>query len=243
MSDHIINQRDGEVARITIDRPDEGGIISDPMAVELAGMINEAAIDAKVIVLRSAGPDFCIGRDPTGRVPGPSKDAMDYRNRSEVVFDYYNAFRNSRAPVITAVQGRALGFGCATAALCDITIAADTARFALPEMGHNIMPTMAMSSLVDRVGRKGVVYMTYSHKEIDAHTALANGLVSLVVPEAELDNELEDLVQRITQANMVAVRAVKEYATSALTMDPTAFNAYAKNLHATINTSSEMARK
>ncbi len=243
MSEHIINQRDGEVQRITLDRPDEGGIISDPMAVELTGMINEAAKDAKVIVLRSNGPDFCIGRDPKGRAPGAPKDAMDYRNRSEVVFDYYNAFRNSRAPVITAVQGRALGFGCATAALCDITIAADNSSYALPEMGHNIMPTMAMSSLVDRVGRKGVMYMTYAHKEIDARTALAHGVVSLVVPEAELDNELEDLVKRITQANMVAVRAVKEFATSALTMDPTAFNASATNLHGVINPSREMGRQ
>ncbi len=242
MSDYIINQCDGEVARITIDRADEGGIISDPMAVEMAGMI-EAAADAKVIVLRSNGPDFCIGRDPKGRPSSPPSDAMEYRNRSDVVFAYYNAFRGSPAPVITAVQGRALGFGCATAALCDITIAADTARFALPEMGHNIMPTMAMSSLVDRVGRKGVLYLTYSHKEIDAHTALAYGLVSLVVPEAELDDELEDLVKRITQAETVVVRAVKEFATSALTMDITAVNAYARNLHATINTSAEMARK
>jgi enoyl-CoA hydratase len=242
MSDYIINQRDGEVARITIDRADEGGIISDPMAVELAGMI-DAAADAKVIVLRSNGPDFCIGRDPKGRPSSAPPDAMGYRDRSDVVFDYYNAFRGSPAPVITAVQGRALGFGCATAALCDITIAADTARFALPEMGHNIMPTMAMSSLVDRVGRKGVLYLTYSHKEIDAATALAYGLVSLVVPEAELDDELEDLVGRITQAKRVAVRAVKEYATSALTMDITAVNAFAKNLHATINTSDEMGRK
>ncbi len=243
MSDYIINQRDGEVVRITIDRPDEGGIISDPMAVEIAGMIDAAAEDAKVIVLRSNGPDFCIGRDPKGRASSPPPDAMTYRDRSDVVFQYYNAFRGSRAPVITAVQGRALGFGCATAALCDITIAADTARFALPEMGHNIMPTMAMSSLVDRVGRKGVMYLTYSHDEIDAGTALAYGLVSLVVPEAELDDALEDLVQRITQAKMVAVRAVKEYATSALTMDITAANAFARNLHATINTSDEMARK
>jgi enoyl-CoA hydratase len=242
MSDHIINQRDGDVARITIDRPDEGGIISDEMAVELTAMISAAAADAKLVVLRSTGPDFCLGRDRGGRPFTPPSDALEYRGQSEVVFDYYNAFRGAQVPVITAVQGRALGFGCATAALCDITIAADTARFALPEMGHGIMPTMAMSSLVDRAARKGVVYLTYSHKEVDAQTALAYGLVSLVVPEAELDAALEDLVQRITQAKMAAVRAVKEFATSALTMDITAVNAFAKNLHATINTSNEMGR-
>jgi enoyl-CoA hydratase len=109
-------------------------------------------------------------------------------------------------------------------------------------MGHNIMPTMAMSSLVDRVGRKGVLYLTYSHKEVDAGTALAYGLVSLVVADDELDDAMEDLAARIAQAKMPAVHAVKEFATSALTMDLTAVNAFARNLHATINTSEEMAR-
>jgi enoyl-CoA hydratase len=240
MSEHITETRDGEIHRITIDRSDEGGIISDPMAVELTAMINGAA-DAKVIVFRSNGPDFCIGRDPKGRA-GATKDALTYRDRSDVVFDYYNAFRGSKIPVITGVQGRALGFGCATAVLGDITIATRSATFALPEMGHNIMPTMAMSSLVDRVGRKGVLYLTYSHKEVDAQTALAYGLVSLVVADDELDDAMEDLAARIAQAKMPAVHAVKEYATSALTMDMVAVNAFARNLHATINTSEEMAR-
>jgi enoyl-CoA hydratase len=162
MADKILCEKAGDATHITIDRADCGGLVSDAMAAEMAAMIDAAGGSSKYIVFRSAGDDFCLGRDREGRPYDPPKDALDSRAQSEVVFNFYGAFRRSKIPVVSAVQGRALGFGCAIAAVCDITIAADSARFALPEMGHNIMPTMAMSSLVDRVGRKGALYLTYS---------------------------------------------------------------------------------
>ena len=87
-----------------------------------------------------------------------------------------------RAPVIGVVRGGALGFGCAIAAVCDITLAADTAQFQVPEMLHNIMPTMVMSALVDRVPRKAMSYFVYSTAMISAARAREAGLVSEVVP-------------------------------------------------------------
>ncbi|MBW1913236.1 MAG: enoyl-CoA hydratase/isomerase family protein, partial [Deltaproteobacteria bacterium] len=155
-------------------------------------------------------------------------------------FDLYGAFRNSPVPVIGVVQGKAIGFGCALAALCDITIASDQARFQLPEMAHNIMPTMAMSALADRVPIKALMYLVYSTDEIDAQTALTFGLVSKVVQADNLGAAVDCLVAALKKSPMPAVKAVKEYAGSALTMDTTAANNFAKNLHATINSSAKM---
>lgn len=240
MSEFIIRERKGDATHITLNRPDKGGIVGDSMAAALANLIDAAAKDSKYIVFRSNGPDFCLGRDPSDRLPGKPKDAMEAKDRNEVVFNFYGAFRRAKIPVVGAVQGRALGFGCAIASVCDITIAADSARFALPEMGHNIMPTMAMSSLVDRVGRKGVVYLAYSTEEIDAQTALAYGLVSRVVPLANLDAQVDMVTAALDKAPMPAVLAVKEFATSALTMDLTGMAAFARNMHAAVNTSEGM---
>lgn len=242
MADRILCEEIGAATHITINRPDCGGLVSDPMAVEMAGMIDAAAGSSKYIVFRSAGEDFCLGRDREGRPFDPPKDALEARAQSEVVFNFYGAFRRAKVPVIAAVQGRALGFGCAIAAVCDITVAAAGARFALPEMGHNIMPTMAMSSLVDRVGRKGAVYLTYSTEEIDAETALAYGLVSRVVPDDRLAAQLDLVCAALDKAPLPAVLAVKEYASNALTMSVEQATDFARNMHAAVNTSAGMRR-
>ena len=148
--------------------------------------------------------------------------------------------RRSPAPIVGVVQGRALGFGCALAALFDITIASATATFQLPEMSHNIMPTMAMSSLIDRLGRKAAMYLTYSTEEIDARTALAYGLVSRVVPDDRLDAQLDLVCAALDKAPMPAVLAVKEYATNAITMSIEQASYFARSLHAAVNTSAGM---
>jgi len=240
MEDKILCEKRGDATHITINRADCGGLVSDPMAAELADLIDDATKNSKYIVFSSAGDDFCLGRDPDGREPGKPSDALDARRRSEVVFNFYASFRRAKIPVVCAVQGRALGFGCAITSVCDITIAAASARFALPEMGHNIMPTMAMSSLIDRVGRKGALYLTYSTEEIDAQTALAYGLASRVVPDDMLNAQLELVCAALDKAPMAAVKSVKEYATNAITMSVEQASDFARNMHSAVNTSSSM---
>lgn len=240
MSDLIQYQKDGPVARITLNRPDIGNKVTDAMAVELTQMLTEAGRDSQVVLFQGAGDDFCLGRDTMGPRKGPPPEALDARDGFSVVFDAYNAFRGSPAPVIGVVRGRAIGFGCALAAVCDVTIAADDAQFQLPEMAHHIMPTMAMSSLIDRAPRKAINYMTWSTALIGAERALSFGIVSEVVPAAELDKAVDDLLAAMLKAPLVATRAVKEFTRSALSMDIHSANDYARNLHATINTSSRM---
>ena len=240
MAEKILYDKKGDATHITLNRADCGGLVSDPMAAQLAEMIDNANKDSKYIVFRSSGEDFCLGRDPEGREPGRPTDAMDSRRRSEVVFNFYGSFRRSKIPVIAITQGRSLGFGCAIASVCDITIAAESARFALPEMGHNIMPTMAMSSLVDRVGRKGALYLTYSTEEIDAYTALAYGLISRVVDDDKLDIQLDIVCAALDKAPVPAVLSVKEYASNALTMSIEQASDFARNMHSAVNTSKGM---
>jgi len=243
MSNEILVQQDGPILRVTLNRPDAGNGVSDDMAAEIAGILDGAADTSQLVVLRGAGPDFCTGRAHTGgRAPEGPPEALALRRRNEVVFNCYGAFRRSPIPIVGVVQGRAIGFGCALAALCDITIASDAAKFQLPEMGHNVMPTMAMSALVDRVPRKALMYLVYSTAVIGAERALSFGLVSEVVPAAELDETVQALCAALVKAPRPATLAVKEYAQVALSMDLQGAIDFARNLHATINSSSEMRR-
>jgi enoyl-CoA hydratase len=214
------------------------------MAVELTRILLAAGEKAEIIVLRGAGNDFCVGRAPAGRHPaGNSSDALERRFGSDVVFDCYNAFRRVPAPVIGVVKGQALGFGCAIAGVCDITLAADNAQFQIPEMQHNIMPTMVMSALIDRLPRKALTYFVYSTGMISAARAREAGLASEVVPAAQLDAALDTLCATMMKAPQPARRAVKEYARSAFHMDMQGAIDFARNLHATVNSSAAMRRK
>jgi enoyl-CoA hydratase len=235
----LLYERDGDVGMITLNRPDIGNRVSDPMAGELAERIDAAAKESRLILFRSAGEEFCLGRDSTGR-PAAAIEAYDVRGRSEVVFNCYDAFRRSKVPIIGVVQGKAVGFGCALAALCDITLASEKARFQLPEMSHNIMPTIAMSALIDRVARKALMHLVYSTDEIDARHALSIGLVSAVYPPHEMDAAVSSLIGKLKKPPLPALMAVKEYASYAYSMDTQSANDFAKNLHATINSSSKM---
>lgn len=239
MADYIVQQKESDVTTITLNRPDIGNRQDDATLAQLTQIIDGAAKESRLILFKGAGEDFCLGREAMGK-PGPVVEAYMMRERADTIFDLYDAFRRSRVPIIGVVRGRAAGLGCALAALCDITIASDRARFQLPEMAHNIMPTIAMSALVDRVPRKAATYLIYSTQEIDADKALMFGIVSDVAPDAELDSVVGKLVQRLKQTPLPALMAVKEYGRSAFNMNTQAANDFARNLHATVNTFSGM---
>jgi enoyl-CoA hydratase len=246
MSNEVLRESKNGVVTITINRPDDGNKVSDPMASALADMITEEGQTAHIIVLKGSGKDFCLGRAQMGRPAGATggpPDVLDLRDANDAtVFKAYGAFRGSKAPVVGVVQGQALGFGCALAAACDITIASENAQFQLPEMGHNIMPTMAMSSMVDRTLRKALNYLTWSTELIDAQTAFSYGIVSRVVPAAQLNAKVDELIATMSKQPVAATYAVKEFTRSAMHMDIGAATDYARNLHALVNSSARLRR-
>lgn len=239
MAEPIIEEQSADITTLILNRPEVGNRQTDATWAQLTETINAAAKTSRLIVLKGAGDDFCLGREAMGQ-PTPVLEAYAMRERSETIFSLYGAFRNARVPILGVVQGRAVGLGCALAALCDITVASDRARFQLPEMAHNIMPTIAMSALVDRVPRKAATYLIYSTQEIDAHQALTFGIVSNVVTAHELDAAVVNLIDRLKKTPLPALLAVKEYAKSAFGLGTQAATDFARNLHATVNTFSGM---
>ena len=244
MANEIVTARKGPVLEITLNRPEIGNAASDGMALELTKLLLGAGESSEIVVLRGAGDDFCVGRETMGkRPPGQQPDALELRRRNDVVFNCYGAFRRCETPVIGVVRGRAFGFGCAIAAVCDITLAADTAKFQVPEMAHNIMPTMVMSALVDRVPRKAMTYLVWSTAVVTPARAREAGIVSEVYPAGELDAAVDALCEQIMKAPRPARVGCKDYARAALDMDVTGAIEYARSIHAVINSSSEMLPK
>jgi enoyl-CoA hydratase len=245
MSNEILTQQDGPVLRITINRPEQGNGMTDAMVVEFTGIIREAPKTSRLIVVRGAGKEFCIGRAGMGAprgAPSAPPEAYVRRTEGDIVFDAYGIMRSVTIPVVAVVQGQALGFGCAIAAACDVTLASDTATFQVPEMQHNILPGMVMSSFIDRVPRKALSYLVWSTNLISAERALSYGIVSDVFPAGKLDAAVDGFVAAVLKAPPIAVAGVKEFTRVAYDMPTPGAVDYARNLHSLLNTSSEMRR-
>jgi enoyl-CoA hydratase len=242
MADEILVQQDGPILRVTLNAPDRGNAVTDDNVRELTKLINGAAEKSDMVVLRGNGKEFCVGRAGMGSRPAVEPTAYARRNFSDVVFDAYGAMRNCPIPIIAVVHGGAHGFGCAIAAACDITLAGDKAVFSVPEMAHQIMPTMVMSSFVDRVPRKAMAYLVYSMFEVPAERALSYGIVSDVVPAAQLDATVDKLTAAMLKAPSISIRSAKEYVRTAPDMPVAGAVEYARNLHATINSAAEIRK-
>jgi enoyl-CoA hydratase len=240
MSEDILDQCDGNLLTITLNRPEHGNGLSDAGIAQLTALLQGAAARARLVLLKAAGDDFCVGRIAPRGAAAPKLEALQVRRGRDVVFNCYAAFRQSPLPIIAAVNGRALGFGCAIATCADITIAAENAIFQMPEFGENIMPTIAMSALLGKVTAKQLMYVAYSTAELSAERAERLGLVSEVARELTLASAVQRIVEQILKAPQPAVLAIKEFARVAPSMDISGAVEYARSLHSVINSSSEM---
>jgi enoyl-CoA hydratase len=240
VSEDILDQCDGNLLTITLNRPEQGNGLNDTGIAQLAALLQGAAARARLVLLKAAGDDFCVGRIAPRGAAAPKLEALQVRRGRDVVFNCYAAFRESPVPIIAAVQGRALGFGCAIATCADITLAAPNAVFQMPEFGENIMPTIAMSALLGKVTQKALMYIAYSTAQLSAKRAERLGLVSEVAGANGLDAAVDRITAQILKAPQPAVLAIKEYARVAPFMDIRGAIDYARSLHAVINSSNEM---
>ena len=241
MSNPVSILQDGRLLRITLQR--DGNGVTDGMAAQLSAALLSAHETSDAVLLRSAGPDYVTGRVRDAGAPAPEPEAYARRAEYDAIFGSYKAIRNAQVPVVTAISGRAMGFGAAIAGLCDVSFAADTATFNIPEVNHNVMPTMVMSALYDRLNRNALLWMAYSSDFIDAQRAMSYGLVSTVVPEARLDAEVERFCEILLSRPRPAILGLKEYLHVAPRMDELGAIDYARSLHSMVNTAAAMKKK
>jgi enoyl-CoA hydratase/carnithine racemase len=243
-ADELALEEDGPILRITLNRPHDRNRVSSATAIAIANAIHDIPPATRLIVFASRGEDFCAGwlGPPEAAAPAGTMEAYEGRRLFDAVFNCYAAIRDARVPVVCAVQGAARGFGCAIAAICDITIAVDTAVFQIPEMAHNILPTMVAWALRDRVAPKIAGYLAYSADEFDAAYAHAIGLINKVVPAAQLDESLASICATLLGRPQAALEGLKEFLRASGNMDAHGSLEYARSLHATVNTSRVMAK-
>ena len=215
MEKFLLYEQDGPIVTLTMNRPEERNPLTGHFDefVDACTRIN-ADQSVKCVILTGAGPAFCAGgnvkdmRDKKGIASGTSREIMDgYRNGIQRI---PLAFYHLEVPSIAAVNGPAIGAGNDLACMCDIRIAADTALFAESFVKLGIIPGDGGAWLLPRtVGMSKAAEMTFTGDRIDAKEALACGLVSRVVPAADLMKEARALAGRIAANPGVTLRMSK----------------------------------
>jgi enoyl-CoA hydratase/carnithine racemase len=210
-----VNFAPDDMLEITLAAPEHGNALDGAMADAMLKALRDLPESAKAIVLTAEGADFCAGRRG-GMPPGAAKlTAIDIRKKViEPILDLYQAMRNAPVPIIAAVQGRAAGVGCALAGLADVGIAAENAQFTIPEMNHDIAPTLVMTALVERIPRNHLAHLVITRDAIDGRMAQTLGLVALVAPAAKLADEVARIRKQLATASAPTVRAVKGFLTA-----------------------------
>jgi enoyl-CoA hydratase len=216
----LLTSREGGVARITLNRPDVRNALSRTLLAELEAALAaaEADADARVIVLAGAGERaFCAGADLKG--VGDRGTTLQARESFGGLARILEAMARMRTPVIAQVHGYALAGGCGLAAGCDLVIAADDAVFGLPEIKVGLLPLMVMAPILRSVGRKRGMLMILSGEPVTAREAFEMGLVSRVVPRADVERETLALAGRLATFSPTAVALAKEAAATIQDME------------------------
>ncbi len=234
MSDVIRYERQGALLDIVLSDPEGGNLVSNEEGDRLATTLAAVGDEVKLVRLRSSGADFCLGRVspmPKPGTPGVTADLIK-RVVAEPAIRVYTALSATPVPVLAVVRGRAEGYGLGLLAAADVVLAGDAAAFSIPEMQRQIPPTLVMTSLLGRAPAKLVAHLVLSQETIGAADPRAQDLVSKVVADEALDEEMRALTERILAYRTDSVRAIKEYLRFADGRDRSAAGSFAANLAA-----------
>lgn len=201
-------ERDGAVALVLLNRPEQLNALSDELMEELVSVLIELDRDqgVRAIVLGGSERAFAAGAD-IGELAQASAIDLYYQRRIE----RWDAIRGLWTPLIAAVSGYCLGGGCELALACDLIVASESAQFGQPETGLGIIPGAGGTQRLTRaVGKALAMDVILSGRRLSADEALAAGLVARVVPNGAWLEEAKALAREIAEKGPVATRLAKE---------------------------------
>ncbi|MEY2570735.1 MAG: hypothetical protein QOE63_1085 [Acidimicrobiaceae bacterium] len=211
MSDRVRLEVDGPIATITNDNPDKHNAFDDEMDLQLFTILGElrARRDVRAIIWRGEGKSFSSGRDVAAI--GNNATELTHQELMRRGHGGIQQLWEIDAPVIVACKGWTMGGSFQRALLCDIRIAAEGARFRLPEVTHGVIPdTGGMAVLYEMCGHGLVSDMVLTGRVLSAEEALGHGVVSRVVAPDDLDATAREMAELIAAAPAITVRMARE---------------------------------
>jgi enoyl-CoA hydratase/carnithine racemase len=206
----VLATTDGHVLRLTLNRPERFNPLSADMIAALSKQLEAIAADpeVRVVVLAAEGRGFCAGHD-LKEMRAHAVDKAWSRRLFDQCARMMLALTELPQPVIARVHGIATAAGCQLVSMCDLAVAADTARFALPGVNIGVFCTTPAVGVSRNIGRKRAMEMLLTGELVDAQTAASWGLVNRVVPLDALDDEIRKFTDTIVARSAATIRRGK----------------------------------
>lgn len=196
-----------EAAWLTFDRPENANALTPEVLDETAESV-ERAEDERVAVFAAEGDHFCAGGDLDVIAAIDNIDeARDFAHR---LVDLLRAVETADVPVVAAVNGDAFGAGFELVVACDLAVAAEGARFGVPETRMGVQPPLTVERVAAVAGRKRVSELALTCEPIDAATAADWGVINRAVPADEVEEAADEYVTAIARSDPEATRVTKE---------------------------------
>lgn len=208
MSDQtwVRGERDGGVFEIVMARPDKKNALTIAMYAEMTRLLRDAARDpdVDVVLFRGEGGNFTSGNDLKDFLQNPPSGP------DATVFVFMHEIATYAKPLVAAVDGFAVGIGTTMLFHCDLVYAADSASFMMPFVSLGLVPEAGSSYwLTQQVGQRRAAELLYFGEPFDAKTAFEVGLVSRIVPAAEVLDHARARARALAERSPTAVRMTK----------------------------------
>ena len=209
MSEILRKEDRGAIRILTMNRPEKRNALNRDLAQALLDALKKADEDEGVgaVVLTGAGPGFCAGADLDEFKQ--TTDPAAGEKRAELTMQLHIAFPRCSKPIVTAINGSAMGGGAGLAIAGDLAVMAEGAKLGYPETRHGIVAAIVMANLVRQAGRKAAFELVSLGEPVDAARALALGLVNKVVPASSLMEESLRLAVRLAGVHRPAMAETK----------------------------------
>ena len=210
--DFLLVEDRGAVRVLTMNRPEKRNALNTALTRALLDGLRaaDAAESVAAVVLTGAGQGFCAGADLA-----EFKDLTPEKNhlvdeRAELTMQLHLAIPRMAKPVVTAINGAAMGGGAGLAIAGDLAVMAESAKIGYPETRHGIVAAIVMANLVRQTGRKRAFELVSLGESLTSQQALACGLINRVVPDADLMTETLLLAEKLAAVSSPAMKATKQ---------------------------------
>jgi enoyl-CoA hydratase/carnithine racemase len=210
MTDKIRLDIEGPIATITNNNPEKHNAFDDEMDLRLFEILDELRHrpGLRAVIWRGEGKSWSSGRDTS--VIGTNKTELTHHELMTRGHRGVQPIFELEAPIIVAIQGWAMGGSFQRALLCDVRIAAEGARFRLPEVGHGVIPdTGGVGRLFQICGHGVVSDLVLTGRPMEVGEAYAHGIVSRIVPPDQLDSTAREMAEKIASSPAMTVKMAR----------------------------------